>query len=103
MGHYQSNCKADKCCPRCSKAGYAGNCDKSQWTCINCGGSHSAAYHGCPKIREAITNATNTARIKSYAQAVTVKLVNNKKQLTDEIKTVEDKMRKMDFMGGYPS
>ena len=96
IGHFQSGCHAQRSCPRCSMSNCEGNCDRANWKCVNCGGAHSAAYHGCPKIKELIVNATNNAKIRSYAQAVTVNLDNNKKELTKEIKTVEIKMNKVE-------
>ena len=37
-----------------------------------------------------------TAKIKSYAQAVTVNMMNSKKEMTDEIKGMEEKMSRVE-------
>ena len=94
IGHYQSSCKSKKTCPRCSREKCNGDCVREEWQCINCGGPHSAAYNGCPKIQERINTATTNAKIKTYANVVTARLADSKQSLEKEINTVASRTDK---------
>ncbi len=55
-GHIAKACKGQQCCARCGQEHETQNClkkDRSEFSCINCGGNHSAAYGGCKNRKEA--------------------------------------------------
>ena len=71
LGHLTKNCKLKaKICPKCSNTNSPGNCSKSIWKCINCGGNYSAAYRGCSSLKSAISKSMDRRQNLSYAQAV---------------------------------
>jgi len=54
FGHVADECRGHERCTRCGKNHDVDNCqtEKANFKCANCGGNHSAAYGGCPKMKE---------------------------------------------------
>lgn len=78
LGHTSKSCRSKLRCPRCGGQHTYDDCvNKESPTCCNCGGSHSAAYGGCPAKKQAdkVQYVRITENI-SYSQAV--KLLHSK-------------------------
>uniref|UniRef100_A0A1L8D7H7 Uncharacterized protein n=1 Tax=Nyssomyia neivai TaxID=330878 RepID=A0A1L8D7H7_9DIPT len=51
-GHFRASCESTAICSRCSEPEHRPGPCKQGHKCINCGGSHSAAWKGCPVYKE---------------------------------------------------
>nr|KAG5690519.1 hypothetical protein BaRGS_008946 [Batillaria attramentaria] len=65
LGHVQKACPAKKTvCAACGKAGHKSeNCNGPK-RCTNCQGAHSAAYRGCPAVKQ--WSLANRLRAQAY-------------------------------------
>ena len=72
FGHLAKECTQEQRCPRCGENHKSKECktDRQNAKCCNCGGSHSSAYRGCPKARQADAVAQAQATHKTFASAV---------------------------------
>jgi len=54
FGHVADEWRSSERCTRCGIKYDVDNCEieKAHFKCANCGGNHSAAYGGCPKMKE---------------------------------------------------
>ena len=50
LNHTKKQCRAKHArCSRCSQTSHERDCCTASPQCVNCGGDHSPAFHGCPK------------------------------------------------------
>nr|KAG5691283.1 hypothetical protein BaRGS_017249 [Batillaria attramentaria] len=65
LGHVQKSCPAKKIvCAACGKSGHkSGSCNGPKH-CTNCQGAHSAAYKGCPAVKQ--WSLANRLRAQDY-------------------------------------
>ena len=71
FGHVADMCRSSVRCPRCGERHSFDECSAEKHLCCLCGGSHSAAYKGCEKYKEA--NQIQQVRLQnnlSYADAL---------------------------------
>nr|KAG5700155.1 hypothetical protein BaRGS_010462 [Batillaria attramentaria] len=65
LGHVQKSCPAKQpVCAACGKSGHKSGVCNGQKRCINCHGTHSAAYKGCPAVKQ--WSLANKLRAQNY-------------------------------------
>ena len=82
FGHFANSCKQIERFPRCNNPNTKCKdfCNKEWWKRINCGGTHSAAWAGCPAYKEKLKEVNTKIQIKTYSQvaASNINNINNK-------------------------
>lgn len=89
FGHTHHTCKNQTRCLRCGENHRVKECpeQKENTKCANCSGSHAALYKGCPKFKEAKTEAINKQQVqRTYAN---VTKAAPKIEITNKIATEE--------------
>ena len=66
FSQFANSCKQMERCNN-PKTKCKGSCNEERWKCINCGGTHSAAWAGCPAYKEKLKEVNTKIQIKTYS------------------------------------